>query len=175
MYQIQEKKTIILKINNKNNIIMGHMTDPRAKALHSDEKYDAKEAYNKDLKPSARLHYLENNIHDHGSPGKMLSTGKVKFPVHHRGGKELGSAELKYMPIMDHGAATYQIEEKGSAAYKYPGAPTHKQGYNARLDDALGSKHGHSNNQSLTDRRHESEGMEDYYGKNKFTGDSKMS
>ena len=31
---------------------------------HHAEKYDAKEAYNKDLSASARLHYLENNIHD---------------------------------------------------------------------------------------------------------------
>ena len=33
-----------------------------------DEKYDAKEAYNKDLTASARLHYLENDRHDHESP-----------------------------------------------------------------------------------------------------------
>ena len=33
-----------------------------------DERYDAKEAYNKDLTASARLHYLENDRHDHDSP-----------------------------------------------------------------------------------------------------------
>ena len=33
-----------------------------------DERYDAKEAYNKDLTASARLHYLENDRHDHNSP-----------------------------------------------------------------------------------------------------------
>ena len=33
-----------------------------------DERYDAKEAYNKDLTASARLHYLENDRHDHESP-----------------------------------------------------------------------------------------------------------
>ena len=31
---------------------MGHM---------SDERYDAKEAYNKNLSPKSRMHYLENN------------------------------------------------------------------------------------------------------------------
>jgi len=36
-----------------------------------DEKYDAKEAYNKDLTASARLHYLENDRHDHNSPNHM--------------------------------------------------------------------------------------------------------
>ena len=33
-----------------------------------DEAYDTKEAYNKDLTASARLHYLENDRHDHNSP-----------------------------------------------------------------------------------------------------------
>ena len=36
-----------------------------------DERYDAKEAYNKDLSDSARLHYLENDRHDHDSPADM--------------------------------------------------------------------------------------------------------
>ena len=36
-----------------------------------DEAYDAKEAYNKDLTASARLHYLENDRHDHESPAKF--------------------------------------------------------------------------------------------------------
>ena len=37
----------------------------------ADERYDAKEAYNKDLTASARLHYLENVRHDHDSPADM--------------------------------------------------------------------------------------------------------
>lgn len=37
-----------------------------------------------------------------------------------------------------------------------------KQGYNARLDDALGSRHG-KKKQSYKARRHESEGMEKHY------------
>jgi hypothetical protein len=45
---------------------MGHKTDPRAKALKSDERYDAKKAYDKNLSGKARLHYLENDIHDKG-------------------------------------------------------------------------------------------------------------
>ena len=35
-------------------------------------KYDYKEAYNKDLKPSARLHYLENARHDKDSVAKFV-------------------------------------------------------------------------------------------------------
>ena len=33
--------------------------------IKSDENYDAKMAYNKNLSKGARLHYLENNIADH--------------------------------------------------------------------------------------------------------------
>ena len=35
-------------------------------------KYDYKEAYNKNLKPSARLHYLENARHDKDSAAKFV-------------------------------------------------------------------------------------------------------
>ena len=43
------------------------------------------------------------------------------------------------------------------------------QGYNARLDDSLGAKHG-SKSQSMKARRDESEGMEKSMGKRKFSG-----
>ena len=38
-----------------------------------DEDYDAKEAYNKNLTASARLHYLENLRHDHDSAAKHIN------------------------------------------------------------------------------------------------------
>ncbi len=44
-----------------------------------------------------------------------------------------------------------------------------KQGYNARLDDSLGSKNG-KKSQSMKDRRDESEGMEKSKGKRKYSG-----
>jgi len=43
-----------------------------------DEDYDAKEAYNKNLKASARLHYLENLRHDHDSPAKNIDPREDK-------------------------------------------------------------------------------------------------
>tara|TARA_Y100001963_G_scaffold138405_1_gene203117 strand:+ start:1665 stop:2603 length:939 start_codon:yes stop_codon:yes gene_type:complete len=49
-----------------------------------------------------------------------------------------------------------------------------KQGYDARLDDALGAKHG-KKSQSEKDREHESEGEEEAEGHHKYAGDSKMS
>jgi hypothetical protein len=42
-----------------------------------DERYDAKEAYNKDLTASARLHYLENDRHDHDSPAHMSVNQRI--------------------------------------------------------------------------------------------------
>jgi hypothetical protein len=44
-----------------------------------------------------------------------------------------------------------------------------KQGYNARLDDSLGAKHG-SKTQDMRARRHESEGMEKSMDRRKFSG-----
>ena len=44
-----------------------------------------------------------------------------------------------------------------------------KQGYNARLDDSLGAKHG-SKTQDMRARRRESEGMEKSMDKRKFSG-----
>ncbi len=50
-----------------------------------------------------------------------------------------------------------------------------KQGFNARLDEALGEKaKGKKMSQSMTSRRKESEGMEKALGKKKFSGDKKM-
>jgi len=43
-----------------------------------DEDYDAKEAYNKNLTASARLHYLENLRHDHDSPAKNIDPREDK-------------------------------------------------------------------------------------------------
>ena len=39
--------------------------------MNKGKKYDQKEAYNKNLSASARLHYLENARHDADSPAKM--------------------------------------------------------------------------------------------------------
>ena len=42
----------------------GAMAYKKGPMAMSGEKYDAKEAYNKNLTASARLHYLENERHD---------------------------------------------------------------------------------------------------------------
>ena len=48
-----------------------------------------------------------------------------------------------------------------------------KQGYNSRLDESLGAKHG-KKSQSMSSRRHESEGMEKSSGNRKYSGDNSM-
>jgi hypothetical protein len=81
--------------------------------------------------------------------------------------------EQKLSP--EHKAAMHynkdERDESGSMAKMI--SPLKDQGYNARLDDALGGKHGHKS-QALVDRRHESEGMERHFGHHKFAGDKNM-
>ena len=55
-----------------------HMSSRRM-AHKADERYDAKEAYNKNLSGKARLHYLENDIHDKGM--SMKSPMDMKSPM----------------------------------------------------------------------------------------------
>ena len=55
-------------------------------------KFDYKQAYNKNLKPSARLHYLENARHDQDSPAKKYgSPMKMGSPSIH---KHMGESAL---------------------------------------------------------------------------------
>ena len=51
-------------------------------------KYDYKKAYDKNLKPSARLHYLENARHDRDSMAKMAGHGSMA--------KQYGSMAKQY-------------------------------------------------------------------------------
>jgi hypothetical protein len=55
-----------------------------------DERYDAKEAYNKDLTASARLHYLENDRHDHESPAHSHCS-----PMHNNRAKRLRDRAIR--------------------------------------------------------------------------------
>ena len=66
---------------------------------------------------------------------------------------------------------------KHSSSYMAKGTPMHKQGYNARLDETLGSKNGKESTmkQSMGDRRDESKGEEKSKGKGAYSSDTKMS
>ena len=56
-------------------------------------KFDYKQAYNKNLKPSARLHYLENARHDQDSPAKKI--GPQGLGVKGNNGYTVGSPAKK--------------------------------------------------------------------------------
>tara|TARA_R100001230_G_C5649421_1_gene154734 strand:+ start:399 stop:1082 length:684 start_codon:yes stop_codon:yes gene_type:complete len=61
-----------------------------------DERYDAKEAYNKDLTASARLHYLENVRHDHDSPANMHTDAHMRRQAKKIARKTKGDAQDIY-------------------------------------------------------------------------------
>lgn len=82
-------KPKMVKDDNK-NLKAADLKDKKAKknspAKMSGRSYDAKEAYNKNLTPKARLHYLENERHDavakkKGSPYHMSNELKYGGPV----------------------------------------------------------------------------------------------
>lgn len=62
------------------------------------------------------------------------------------------------------------IDNRGSFMSKHSNSsPFQHQGYNARLDDSLGAKHG-KKSQDMKSRRDESEAMEHHFGNKKFSG-----
>ena len=67
-----------------------HMSS-RMGARKSDEKYDAKMAYDKNLSGKARLHYLENDIHDKGM--SMKAPMDMKAPMKKAG--KMSPADMK--------------------------------------------------------------------------------
>ena len=72
-----------------------HMSS-RMKARKADERYDAKEAYNKNLSGKARLHYLENDIADKGM------SMKSPMDMGHKSPAEMGhKAPAKMKSAMD--------------------------------------------------------------------------
>ena len=70
-----------------------HMSS-RMKARKADERYDAKEAYNKNLSGKARLHYLENDIHDKGM--SMKAPMDMKTPMDMKGPMDMKSPMKKH-------------------------------------------------------------------------------
>ena len=67
----------------------------------------------------------------------------------------------------DFGTRPYKSRFGGKAAMK-KGGKAKKQGYDDRLDESLGARHG-KKSQSYKARRKESEGMEKAMGKRKYS------
>jgi hypothetical protein len=70
---------------------MGH---PIFKHMSSSQRYDNKQAYNKDLSDSARLHYLENEEHDKGMSRKSSPANNVSY-----GTGYIGKPSAAYMNV----------------------------------------------------------------------------
>ena len=102
---------------------MGHPIHKHMGGMKSAERYDAKEAYNKDLSSKARMHYLENDIADHkGSPAKQkgnrgdhsaMTDGEYSRHLETpRGKKEHGAGMSRYSvkkgPHAPHGNAPHR-------------------------------------------------------------------
>jgi len=83
-------------------------------------------------------------------------------------GKIMSRPEKRKTPGKKMSTTTYK---SGGRVKKKVGGMT--QGYDARLDDALGGKHG-KKSQSLTARRNESKGMEKAMGKGAYSGAKTM-
>ena len=109
---------------------------------YSGEKYDAKEAYNKDLTASARLHYLENERHDHDSPHHMSVNQRLddSFGM----GQNTGSAPSPMNNRADRlreRAGKISSETEGQGGYDYESPKVQKLLSKARkVDERSGMK-----------------------------------
>ena len=94
--------------------IFKHMNSGMSRAS-SAEKYDAKQAYNKDLDPTARMHYLENDIAaKKGSPNRMEGGRKDHKMSNSEYSAHLQSPKGK----KEHGAGMSRYsKEKGMSRY----------------------------------------------------------
>ena len=109
---------------------------------YSGERYDAKQAYNKDLTASARLHYLENDRHDHDSPHHMSVNQRLddSFGM----GQNTGSAASPMNNRVDRlreRAGKISSETEGQGGYDYENPKVQKLLSKAtKVDERSGMK-----------------------------------
>ena len=109
---------------------------------YSGERYDAKQAYNKDLTASARLHYLENDRHDHDSPHHMSVNQRLddSFGM----GQNTGSAPSPMNNRVDRlreRAGKISSETEGQGGYDYENPKVQKLLSKAtKVDERSGMK-----------------------------------
>ena len=119
---------------------MGHAIHKHmhSSSMKSAEKYDAKEAYNKDLTSKARLHYLENNIADH----KGMSRADSDYgdgPMEFNKGLKAAQAAGKLTGEFDTLVKNSSVSRKASPANNYD-------------DDSMSRKASPVNNISFGDK-----------------------
>jgi hypothetical protein len=84
-----------------------------------DEDYDAKEAYNKNLTASARLHYLENLRHDHDSAAKHINEFMDENHQHNKNHDERPMHSHRSFKKKDGPKMVDPREDKESYEYDY--------------------------------------------------------
>ena len=84
-----------------------------------DEDYDAKEAYNKNLTASARLHYLENLRHDHDSAAKHINEFMDENHQHNKNHDERPMHSHKSFKKKDGPKMVDPREDRESYEYDY--------------------------------------------------------
>ena len=116
-----------------------HMSS-RMSARKADERYDAKEAYNKNLSGKARLHYLENDIHDKGMSMKAPMDMKSPMDMGHMSAAKMKTPmEMGHSPAeMDHSPAElkspYNMGHKSPADMKSPMEKGHESAKQEKKD-----------------------------------------
>ena len=96
-------------------------------------KFDYKQAYNKNLKPSARLHYLENARYDQDAHAIHKHMGGSAFHMTTRtsDSKEKASTEkrdlMKYNSVDDKAASIKSVEVSSPKVEVSSAKPTKKQ------------------------------------------------
>jgi hypothetical protein len=109
---------------------MGH---PIFKHMSSSQRYDNKQAYNKDLSDSARLHYLENEEHDKGMSRKSSPANiKGSQSDHQYSNKEFAEHEAR-VGTDDHSPAKMvsPLNDKlpGKGAHPHNASGYHKKDF----------------------------------------------
>lgn len=104
-------------------------------------KFDYKQAYNKNLKPSARLHYLENARHDQDSPAKKI--GPQGLGVKGNNGYTVGSpAKKSCSPMKKYGSpmkmGSHAIHKHmGGSAFHMNAKPSSKEKASTEKKDLM--------------------------------------
>jgi hypothetical protein len=94
---------------------MGH---PIFKHMSSGQRYDNKQAYNKDLSDSARLHYLENEEHDKGMSRKSSPVNNVSYGTGYIG--EQKADLMKYNAVDDKAGMSRYTTDEGMSRSSSP-------------------------------------------------------
>ena len=125
--------------------------------MDEDEEIDLEDMSEEDLKK-----FIEDVIED------MVGAGELEAGESFDDDVDVDVDEEGEIEVEDDGETSVDVElDEAKEEIE------EKQGYDARLDDAEGAKHG-KKKQDMKQRRADSENMEKADGKRKFAGDSKM-